>query len=309
MLPIYFAPIQGYTDAIYRRVHHNVVGGVEGYYTPFVRVESNEIRNKDLRDIATQNNSGLPIIPQIIFNGRKEFEYLVDKIEALGYKQIDLNMGCPFPLQVRHRRGSGILSHPDIIEDIIESIKEHRNIEFSVKMRLGWDNDSECEQIIALLNNIDLQHITLHPRTGIQQYKGSVDKDKFRVIYEMSHNPLIYNGDIQTTDQIRLIEEEFPRLKGVMIGRSLLGCPSLATEYRQQCEWTNSQRINRMLEMHTALISEYSRILQGDAQILNKMHTFWEYSEQLIGRKSYKKVMKSGNLKNYFVAVNELLKA
>lgn len=306
MLPIYFAPIQGYTDDVYRRVHHKIVGGVECYYTPFVRVEVGTIRSKDIRDIAPDNNAGIPVVPQIIFNSKKEFDYLVGRIEALEYKQIDLNMGCPFPLQARHGRGSGILSHPEIVESIIEGINEHKNLQFSIKMRLGWDNNAECERIIDLLNNIDIQHITLHPRTGIQQYKGRVDMDKFRYIYEMSRNPLIYNGDIGTIEDIRLIEKEFPRLKGIMIGRGLLGCPSLATEYQQESEWSNSRRIALMIEMHTALMAEYSRILQGDTQMLSKMRTFWEYSEPLIGKKPHKKIMKSGNFKNYILAVNEL---
>ncbi len=306
MLPIYFAPIQGFTDDVYRRVHHKIAGGVKYYYTPFVRVEVGIIRSKDVRDIAPDNNNGVPVVPQIIFNSRKEFEYLVNRVEALGYKQIDLNMGCPFPLQARHKRGSGILSHPDIVESIIEGIKEHETLQFSVKMRLGWDNNSECERIIELLNGVDLQHITLHPRTGQQQYKGSVDMEKFRYVYEMSNNPIIYNGDIQSLNDIRKLEQEFPRLKGVMIGRGLLGCPSMAIEYQQQNEWTTSQRIALMLDIHNSLMDEYSRILHGDTQMLNKMRTFWEYTESLLGRKPYKKIMKSGNLKNYLNAVNEL---
>lgn len=306
MLPIYFAPIQGYTDDVYRRVHYKIAGGVVCYYTPFVRVEAGGIRSKDMRDIDPENNTGIPVVPQIIFNNRKEFDYLVDRVQALGYKQIDLNMGCPFPLQARHGRGAGILAHPETVEDIIDGIKEHKDIEFSVKMRLGWDDKAECDRIIELLNNVDLQHITLHPRTGIQQYKGGVDKEKFRSIYEKSRNPLIYNGDIITIDDIQLIANEFPCLKGIMIGRGLLGCPSLATELTQECEWTSSRRIATMLDMHTELMNEYSRILKGDTQMLNKMRTFWEYSEPLLGKKPYKKIMKSGNLKNYLIAVNEL---
>lgn len=306
MSDIFFAPLQGYTDDVYRRVHYKIIGGVKNYYTPFVRVEVGAVRSKDQRDIAPENNSGVPVVPQIIFNSRKEFEYLTDRVKSLGYKEIDLNMGCPFPLQARHGRGCGILAHPDIVSDIIEGIKEHNDTIFSVKMRLGRDNSSECDKIIELLNNVQLKHITLHPRTGIQQYKGTVDYDAFERIYTQSRNPIIYNGDIVTLEDIRRIENKYPQIKGIMLGRALLGAPSLAVEYANDKQWSNSERIALMLKMHNALMTEYSRILKGDTQMLNKMRTFWEYSEALLGRKPYKKVMKSGNLKNYLAAVDEL---
>lgn len=306
MSDIFFAPLQGYTDDVYRRVHYKLIGGVKNYYTPFVRVEVGAVRSKDQRDIAPENNSGVPVVPQIIFNSRKEFEYLTDRVKSLGYKEIDLNMGCPFPLQARHGRGCGILAHPDIVSDIIEGIKEHNDTIFSVKMRLGRDNSSECDKIIELLNNVQLKHITLHPRTGIQQYKGTVDYDAFERIYTQSRNPIIYNGDIVTLEDIRRIENKYPQIKGIMLGRALLGAPSLAVEYANDKQWSNSERIALMLKMHDALMAEYSRILKGDTQMLNKMRTFWEYSEALLGRKPYKKVMKSGNLKNYLAAVDEL---
>ena len=306
MLDIFFAPLQGYTDDVYRRVHYKLIGGVKNYYTPFVRVEAGAVRSKDQRDIAPENNTGVPVIPQIIFNSRKEFDYLVSRIKCLGYNEIDLNMGCPFPLQTRHGRGCGILAHPDIVSEIIEGIKENKEITFSVKMRLGWDNSNECDSIIELLNNVQLRHITVHPRTGVQQYKGNVDHDAFKRVYAQSSNPIIYNGDILTLDDIKRIENIFPNMKGIMLGRGLLGTPSLAVEYADNKEWNNRERIALMLKIHDTLMAEYSKILKGDTQMLNKMRTFWEYAEELLGRKPYKKVMKSGNLKNYLAAVAEL---
>ncbi len=170
MLPIHFAPLQGHTDDVYRRTHHALIGGVECYYTPFVRVEAGGIRSKDLRDIAPKNNLGVPVVPQRIFGNRKELEYLTGEIEALGYRSIDLNMGCPFPLQARHGRGSGLLARVDVLRDVADFIASRPDITFSVKMRLGWDNDAEWLPVIDILNDLSLAHITLHPRTGVQQY-------------------------------------------------------------------------------------------------------------------------------------------
>ncbi|MBR6648915.1 MAG: tRNA-dihydrouridine synthase family protein [Bacteroidaceae bacterium] len=306
MKSIYFAPLQGYTDDVYRRVHNELIGGVKLYYTPFVRVEAGSIRSKDIRDISPANNKNVPVVPQIIFNSRKEFEYLVGRLLELGYKEIDLNMGCPFPLQTKHKRGAGILAHNDIISDIVEGIKRYSDVRFSVKMRLGWEKPQEAEKVVQLLNGVELQHITLHPRTGIQQYKGNIDIDAFARVYSLSDNPVVYNGDILSIEDIYNIERRFPDVKGFMIGRGLLGCPSLAKEYNEGVVWSREEHIALMLNMHSALIKEYSLFLKGETQILNKMRTFWEYSEQLLTRKPYKKVLKSGNLKNYLLAVTEL---
>lgn len=303
MLPIYFAPLQGYTDDVYRRTHHDLVGGVAAYYTPFVRMETGSIRSKDMRDINPENNVGTPVIPQIIFNSRKEFEYLVNRVEALGYKQMDLNMGCPFPLQAKHGRGVGILANEQVMNDIIEGIKAHSDIKFSVKMRLGWNDNTHALNVIRKLNSVEIEHVTIHPRTGAQQYKGCVDLDSFAALYQACENPIIYNGDLRTADDIHKIEELFPKISGIMIGRGLLGRPSLAKEYNENRE---INPLPLLIDIHDALMQEYSRILKGDTQMLNKMHTFWDFSQDLMDRKTYKKIVKSGNMKNYLAAVNAI---
>ena len=205
-----------------------------------------------------------------------------------------------------HKRGCGILAHKDIVADVVEGIKSCGDVNFSVKMRLGWDNSDDAADVVRLLNGVELQHITLHPRTGIQQYKGEVDADAFARIYSLSDNAVIYNGDISSVEDMYNLEAQFPNLKGFMLGRGLLGCPSLAVEYGKGEVWSTEKRIALMLAMHAELMDEYSKILKGDTQMLNKMRTFWEYAEPLLTRKPYKKVMKSGNLKNYLAAVAEL---
>ena len=59
MAVIHFAPLQGYTDSVYREAHTRVFGGVDTYYTPFVRIEKGGFRNKDLKDIACDRNTAI----------------------------------------------------------------------------------------------------------------------------------------------------------------------------------------------------------------------------------------------------------
>lgn len=306
MIPIHFAPLQGHTDDVYRRAHHQLLGGIACYYTPFVRVEAGNIRSKDRRDIAPKNNEGVPVIPQIIFNSLREFSYLVDEVETLGYRTIDLNMGCPFPLQAKHGRGSGLLAHTDIIESVACAINERPHLSFSVKMRLGWEHAEEWEPVIAILNDTPLAHITLHPRTGIQQYKGDIDHDAFERFYERCHHPIIYNGDLTSLEQLHHMEEHYPQLAGLMLGRGLLARPSLAKEYAEGQEWSHEKHIRCLRSLHEQLAEQYARIVKCDTQLHSKLRHFWEYTEPLIGRKAHKKIMKSGTLRNYMNAIAEL---
>lgn len=306
MLPIHFAPLQGHTDDVYRRIHHQLVGGIEHYYTPFVRVEAGDIRSKDRRDIDPKNNVGVPMIPQIIFKSLKEFLFLLNEMEASGYRAIDLNMGCPFPLQARHGRGSGLLAHPDIVAEVADIIKARPELTFSVKMRLGWENTEEWTPILDILNDTPLAHIALHPRTGTQQYKGSIHREIFERFYETCRHPLLYNGDLTTLEQLHAMEKCYPRLAGLMIGRGLLARPTLAREYAERREWSHEEHIHTLRLLHSKLMEEYARIVKGEAQLHSKLRPYWEYTEPLIGHKPHKKIMKSGNLRNYLNAIEEL---
>ena len=305
-MPIHFAPLQGYTDDAYRRIHHQLIGGICTYYTPFVRMEAGGVRSKDMRDIRPEFNEGVPVVPQIILKSMKEFEYLVGIVEEKGYTRIDLNLGCPFPMQAKHGRGSGLLAHTDIVADMAQAIASKKHLLFSVKMRLGWENADEWRPVLDILNETPLQQITLHPRIGTQQYKGALDMQAFEACYQACKHPLVYNGDITSVADIHRIEQAYPQLAGIMIGRGLLARPSLAIEYASGKEQTWEERRDTLLEMHSQLQAHYEPILNSEAQLHNKLRTFWEYMENELGRKPYKKIMKSGNLRNYLKAVREL---
>lgn len=299
MKPIYFAPLQGYTDDAYRRIHAELVGGTELYFSPFIRLEHNKMRNKDIRDINPLYNKGVNLVPQILCNFTKEFDILVNAIADMGYKHIDLNMGCPFTLQTRHGKGAGILQHPDAVEEIMKAVGKRNDLSFSVKMRIGQEQADECLALLPILNDAPLMHITVHPRLGIQQYKGDTDIETFRKFYESCKHPIVFNGDILTVEDIHRTETEFPNLKAIMIGRGMLARPSLAAEYVKGEEWTAERRTSLIKNMHSRLLEHYSSIIPGEMQLLSKMRTFWEFMEAEIGKKQQKKILKAGNMKNY----------
>ena len=305
-IPIHFAPLQGYTDDVYRRIHHELMGGIQTYYTPFLRMEGGGIRSKDMRDIRPEFNEGVPVVPQIIVKSMKEFDFLTGIVEEKGYTRVDINMGCPFPLQAKHGRGSGLLAHVDIIEEMAKAIAAKSQLKFSVKMRLGWENANEWRPVLDILNSTPLEQITLHPRIGTQQYKGSVSMEAFEEFYKSCKHPLIYNGDVTSVDDIRKLEEMYPKLAGVMIGRGLLARPSLALEYASGVELSWEKRRSLLLDFHDRIKAHYETTANSETQVHSRLRLFWEYMEEEVGRKVYKKIMKAGNLKNFLSAVREI---
>ena len=306
MLPIHFAPLQGYTEDCYRRIHHDVCGGVDCYYTPFMRLEHGRVRSKDLRDVNPENNLGVPIVPQVIVRDGTELDMLIATLIPMGYRRIDLNMGCPFPLQTNHGRGAGLMVKPEEVRGICDRIAQHEELQFSVKMRIGLNQKEEWKNILPMLNDTPLTHITLHPRLASQGYKGEVDSEAFAAFAEACRHPLIYNGDIHGINDIHRIEQAYPGLHGIMIGRGLLARPTLAAEYKERKVLTDRELVERIKRMHELLAEAYSRFIPGESQQLMKLRTFWDYLEPTIGRKPWKKIHKAGNMRNYLAAVADL---
>lgn len=307
-LPIHFAPLQGYAEAIYRNAHAACFGGVDTYYTPFVRLEKGNFRKKDIRDIEPDNNHVPHLVPQLIASSPEKAETILSLFIEKGYKEADINLGCPFPLLAKRHNGAGMLPYPDEVKALLSIVAKYPQISFSVKMRLGWENPDECMQLIDLLNNTPLRQITMHPRIGKQQYKGDVDLKSFATFQDLCKHPLIYNGDIKEIENLQSIHHQFPTLKGIMIGRGLLANPALALEYREGRKLSSDEMAEKIREMHTMLFQYYEQQLNGgDVQVLNKMKAFWEYLLPEADKKSLKAIHKSNRIDKYRLAVSNLL--
>ena len=151
-MKLYAAPLQGFTEAPWRNFHEEVFGGIDAYYTPFVRIERGGFRNRDVRDIAPENNTVSRVVPQLIASTPVELERLAALFTEKGYKEADFNMGCPFPLVARKHKGSGILPYPAEVEALLKELTHYPELSFSVKMRLGWESADEWRPLLPLLN-------------------------------------------------------------------------------------------------------------------------------------------------------------
>lgn len=307
--PLHFAPVQGFTDAPYRNLHQQIFGGVAAYYTPFVRLEKgNSFRNRELKDIARCNNTVPHLIPQLIASKPEEFRSILTLFAEEGYREADINMGCPFPLLTKRHKGSGILPYPEEVKSLLEIMTEFPEIDFSLKLRLGWEKPEESLALLPILNDLPLKHITLHARLGKQQYKGDTDLEGFETFYNQCKHPLLYNGDICTIEDITKITERFPNLYGIMIGRGLLSNSALAMEYTTGRQLTGSEFIEKAKKLHDSLLEYYQEHRQGDAQLLCKMKTLWEYLLPDLEKRARKHILKSTKIETYRFAVKEAFK-
>lgn len=303
MTQLHFAPVQGHTDAAFRHFHSKIYGTDQIYYTPFIRLEKDGIRQRDRKDIISNLNQNTKLVPQIIFRDDKELNSLVNILKEEGVIEIDLNMGCPFPLQTGHGRGAATILNEKLANNVVETVNKNPDISFSVKMRLGLKNPDEWKQLIPYLNKTKLKHVTLHPRVARQQYGGEVDLNQFNDFLQASKNPVVYNGDLKTPEDIHNLIHKFPSVNGIMAARGILGRPSLFAEFSDGKEWNRNERIEKMLEFHKLLFNHYSSILCGDSQIISKIQPFWEYAENEIGRKAWKAIKKASNISKYQTAV------
>lgn len=295
-LYVAFAPLQGYTDAVYRRAHWECAGGVGEYYTPFVRIEKGVVRRKDLRDTDPEACRGVPTVPQVIARDGDEMARLCDVLQAQGWRRIDVNMGCPFPLQVHAGRGSGLLQHPEKMEEIFVEMLRRPDVTFSVKMRLGQESTNEGLRALETVNRMPLCHVTLHARLGRQQYKGSPDLEAFRLFAKHCVHPMVYNGDVfldGNMDNPNNMLQAVPNLKGVMIGRGLLARPWMLG---------NREPWEVLWAMHEQLYRHATQTLCGDAQVLERLRAFWEYIP--LDHKTHKAIMKATTLASYREAVS-----
>ncbi len=303
-MKIYSAPLQGYTEAVWRNLHHSVFSGVDAYYTPFLRYERNEIRSKDIRDIEQKNNSVPNLIPQIIASTPEEMHPLLQLLRSEGYKRVDINMGCSFILQAKRKRGAGILPYPQMVQELMQEVAQNSDISFSVKMRLGWESKDEWQQLMPILNSVPLNSITMHPRLGLEQYKKTVDIEAFANFYKECKHPVIYNGDITTLSDIKRIEEQFPNVEAVMLGRGLLANPALAQEYKEDREFTHEEKRILIKTMHDAMYNQLSPRLLGNTQFLSKMKPYWEYLLPDMLKREKKAILKSSTIEKYMMNVN-----
>lgn len=297
------APLQGFTDLVFRRAFAKHIGGIDQFYTPFLVLQNGDsLKSSHRREVDPNVEENL--IPQFIGNSLKEFIFFRDYLIELGYKKMNWNLGCPFPMLAKKKKGSGLLPYPEMIEEILSEGLDDR-IELSIKMRIGYESSEEFEAVLNVLNKFNLSEIIVHPRLGKQMYKGDVNLEAFGKVLNLSKHPVIYNGDICNIEDYQQRLEQFPNLEQMMIGRGLLQDLFLPLKIKGEDLPSSKERLDLLEKLHGEIYDSYTSYLSGDTQLLSKLKPMWEYFAANFNneRKVIKAIKKSGGMKKYNAAV------
>lgn len=265
----YFAPMEGLTDSVYRRLHHTFFPGVDRYYMPFYSPTAHRrLSPKEARELPKADSVDFFAVPQILTKHPEDFLWAAGVCRDLGYGEVNLNLGCPSGTVVAKGKGSGMLRDVDALDAFLEGIFRSSPLPISVKTRLGLEAPEEFPRLLEVYNRYPIRELTIHPRVRSQLYSGSVDKEMFAWALAGSRSPVCYNGDLTTLAQIREVEKTYPQLKGVMIGRGLIGNPGLLGG------GTDVDTLERFLE---ALLEAYEADFGGSRNAMFRMKEHWSY--------------------------------
>ena len=305
------SPLQGFTDFRFRNAFHKYFGGIDTFYSPYIKLNGKlVVKGSYERDILPENNSTLEVIPQIITNDAEEFLFVAKYVQQFGYKELNWNLGCPYPMVAKCGMGSGLIKNTDQIENILKRVHNETDIIVSMKMRMGYENASEILDVFPILEQYPIKNIAIHARIGKQLYKGGVDLDSFQNCLDHTKHKIYYNGDITSVAKFNELQERFPSIEHWMIGRGLIADPFLPSMIKNNTTEYPKNRLEIFEAFHDEIYQEYDAYLSGPTPIRMKMLGFWEYFSESFSnpQKTFKKIKKAGNSKNYEAAVKEIFK-
>lgn len=301
-MDIYFAPLEGVTDVIYRRVHHSCFSGVAKYFIPFISpTKEMHLTNREKRSVDPAENAGIPVTPQILTKYAGHFVELAKMLADMGYEEVNLNMGCPSGTVTAKGKGSGLLRDGVYLKGFLDEIFQNSPIPVSIKTRMGFESPGEWPDLLEMLAQYPIKELILHPRTRMEFYKGIPHKGACGIIPE--DMPFVYNGNLFTPEDCREIENMYPGANALMLGRGLIANPALAREL------SGGEALTReaLRDFHDRLFAAYSENWPSNA-VMGRMHEIMFYMSHCFedAKKPRKAIRKANTAAQYLDAVDRL---
>ncbi|TRX63185.1 tRNA-dihydrouridine synthase family protein [Carboxylicivirga sp. M1479] len=275
-MKFYLAPLQSYTTSFYRLAHALSYGQMDKYFTPFF--EDTGILPPAIipeTELLPHLNQGLKVIPQVATNRANFLLDFAQQMKFKGFDEINLNMGCPFPMLVKRQKGGGLLNEPELVKQVLdEYFNSTSPLKLSVKIRIGLDNTSQGEAIVRLLNNFPMQEIIVHPRLVTQKYTGLVDWEFYQHLSTLSKHTLMANGDINSLSDFTQLKQLFPDLQAVMLGRGILTKPGLHQQLLNENEVSDN---NQLFDFHSTYYKLVTNHFSDWNRAFNHFSNFWFY--------------------------------
>lgn len=272
----YMAPLESVTTWIYRQAHAKIYGRLDKYFIPFLEPhEKRDFKTRELQEILPEHNENIYAVPQILTNRSEGFIKLAKALKDWGYEEVNLNLGCPSKTVVTKGKGSGFLAKPKELERFLTEIFDALSgeVKISVKTRIGKEDPEEFPALLKLFNKYPMEELIIHPRVQKDGYGNVPRLELYELAEKQSLNPLCYNGDLYTREQIRNFAERFPGTERLMFGRGFLRDPGLLYN-----EGKDSKDIfEKFWEFHDLVYEGYQERNMGDRNVLFKMKELWSY--------------------------------
>lgn len=264
----YFAPLEGLTDSIFRRLHHKYFPGPDRYYTPFLSPTVHRaLTPKEVRELPPADSLEFTVIPQLLTKCSEDFVWMAQQCRELGYTQVNLNLGCPSGTVTAKGKGSGMLRDQDALDRFLDCIFHACPLGISIKTRIGFEAPEEFPLLLNIFNRYPVKELIIHPRVRSAFYQGVVNMDAFSYAVEHSSIPLCYNGDLYSPAQIQGIREAFPKVQAIMLGRGLIRDPGMCTP-----GGTTAQALECFYE---ELLEEYLTAFGGSRNAMFRLKEHW----------------------------------
>ena len=297
----YFAPMEGITDSIYRRIHHKHFGGVDRYYMPFLSPTIHrQLTHKEDRELPLNDSVDFIAIPQIITKVPEDFLWAAQVCKDRGYAEVNLNAGCPSGTVVSKGKGSGMLRDVESLDRFLDAVFSASPLPISVKTRLGMETPEEFPAILEVYNRYPITELTIHPRVRKDFYKEPVREEWFRYACENAKMPLCYNGNLCIREQMDAVAEAYPNVDALMIGRALIGDPGLLCQSGTTAE--------KLQAFHDELMEEYIVAFGSARNAMFRLKENWGFLHLRFDDtdKLWKKLRKTTDIEEYKSITREI---
>lgn len=269
---LYFAPLEGVTDGIFRRVHHATFGGVDKYFIPFVSPsQSLSFSVRENSELSPKANQGVPTVPQVLAREANLVVAMSRFLGDAGYQEINLNLGCPSGTVTGKGKGSAMLKDLDALRRFLDEVYAHAALPVSIKTRIGFDTDEGWSQLFALFSQYPVAELIVHPRTRAQAYTGTAWREVCTDA-EKSLVPFAYNGDLFTAEDCQRLLMDYPSVSALMLGRGLAANPALA----QQLKGGEAITLDALRTFHDRLYRAYAQSWP-EVAVVGRMHLIMQY--------------------------------
>lgn len=271
------APMAGVADRAFRELCKGY--GAAYVITEMVSSKGLTMQDKKSKELLLISDIEHPAGAQIFGDTPETMALAAKKALEFDPDFIDINMGCPAPKIAGNGAGSALMKKPKLAGEIVKAVREVVDLPLSVKMRIGWDENSiNCVELAKICEANGADAITVHGRTKVQMYSPPVDLKPIAEVKKAVNIPVIGNGDIVDGKSAEIMLNE-TGCDFLMVGRGALGAPWVFSEintYLKKGEILPEPDIEEKMEVmlrHIRTLCEYKGEYVGMREA--RKHAAW----------------------------------